>query len=77
MPYRLLIWRSGQGHTFSPVIHWTVKIPLLSSAEAAHLNVNSTESGVKSTLFTSVGVIKLRGIAHNTRPEMEQRDLQG
>ena len=77
MPYRLLIWSSGQVHKSWPVIHRAVKTSVLSSAEAAQLNVNSTESGVKSTLITSVGVIKLRAIAHTTRPEMLQRDLEG
>lgn len=58
-------------------MHWAVKIPLFSLSEAAQLNVNSTESGVKSTLITSVGVIKLTAIVHTTRPEMLQRDLEG
>lgn len=52
-------------------------MPLLSTAEADQLNVNSTESRVKSTLISSVNAITLRAIADTTRPEMLHRDLQG
>lgn len=77
MLYMLLIWSSGQVQKSWPVIHQAVKIPLLSSAEAAQPNANSTESGVKSALIASVSVIKLRPIAHTTGPEMLQSDLEG
>lgn len=43
-------------------------MPLLSTAEAEQLNVNKTESGVKSTLISSVNAITLRVIADVTRP---------
>lgn len=68
MPYMLLILTSGQVHKTWPVIHWAVEMPLLFTAEADHLNVNKTESGVKSTLITSVNAITSRAIADTTRP---------
>lgn len=52
-------------------------MPLLTTAEADQLNVNSTESKVKSTLITSVNAVTSRAIADSTRPEMLHRDLQG
>lgn len=76
MLYMLLILTSGQVHKKWPVIHQAVKMPLLSTAQAAQLNVSSTESGVKSTLITSVSAITSRATADTTRPEMLHRDLQ-
>lgn len=52
-------------------------MPLLSTAEAAQLNVNSTASWVKGTLITSVSAITSRATADTTKPEMLSRDLQG
>lgn len=57
MLYMLLILTSGQVHKTWPVIHWAVKMSLISTAEADQLNVNSTESRVKSTLITTVNAI--------------------
>lgn len=48
---------------------------LLSTAEADQLNVNKTESGLKSTLIASVNAKIWRAIADTTRPEMLHRDL--
>lgn len=51
-------------------------MPLLSTAEADQLDVNSTESGVKNTLITNVNAITSRAIAATSRDNSADGEIR-